>query len=111
MAQAHSIAMQLLQIRANGFPEETHQAINFRAGASPILGGKSIDAEHFDMFIGSTLYDTTQGSHARFVTSQARQMTFRRPAPVAIHNDGQVAQWTRRLLRRDGLWLLVPFSS
>src|SRR5580700_1964113 len=111
MAQAHSIAMQLLQIRANGFPEETHEAINLWAGTPPILGGKSIDTEHLDMFIGSTLHDTTQGSHAGLVSGQTRQVTFRCPSPVAIHNDSQVAQLTRRLLRRDGLRLLVPFSS
>src|SRR5262245_31458026 len=105
MAQTHTIAVKLFQIGANGLPKETHQSIDFRAWTAPVLRREGIHTEHLNIFISSAFYDAAQRRDASFMAGQARKMPFLSPAPIAIHNDGNVTRTRWSVLRRAGVSL------
>jgi len=59
------------------------------------------------MFIRSGFDYPAKGIHAGFVPGKARQVAPGGPAPIAIHNNGKVAQ--SRLLFGLRLHGLLPF--
>ena len=74
---------------------ERHAEVDFLNGALPIFDGEAVKREHFEFEPGSLGDDQADGFGAFAMTQDARQAASLSPAPVAIHDDGDMARQRR----------------
>src|ERR1700686_2799030 len=82
---------------ADVFAQELHQEIGFDFGAAPILDGKSVERQSFDVEPRASFNSGSGRLGAVAVTSDSRKMAALRPAAVAIHDDRHVARHTGKI--------------
>ena len=75
-----------LQIEAH----EGGQVGDLFGAASPVLRRESIERQHLDAVVGGGLERAAHGLGAGAMACNARKPPLLRPAPVAVHDDGDV---------------------
>ena len=88
---ADVIALDERHFFADIFAQELHEEIGFDFGAAPILDGKSVEGQRFDVEPRASFNGGAGSLGAVAVASDSRKMTALRPAAVAIHDDRHVA--------------------
>jgi hypothetical protein len=63
---------------------------DFLGRAIPVLRGEGEHGEHLDAALAAMAKAGAQRIHALLVAGHARQVAPGRPAPVAVHDDGNV---------------------
>jgi hypothetical protein len=120
-AHANIIPLDERHFFADIFAQELHEEIGFNFGAAPILDGKSVERQRFDVEPCASFNGGASCLGAVAVTSDSRKMAALRPAAVAIHDNrhmawhaGEVeqseqlgllhAQWTEGLWSANSRW-------
>ena len=70
--------------------QQHHQRVDFGARALPVLDRERVERQHVDAQPGGRLDDVAHRVDAGAVPLDARQVALRRPAAVAVHDDGDV---------------------
>src|SRR5213080_843743 len=88
--QADIVLVQLRGFALEIMDEIFHQRIHFILWPVPVLDGKGIERVVFDSEFRSGPNDDAGGFSASAVALNARQVFLSCPAPVAIHDDGDM---------------------
>src|SRR5271165_1174788 len=86
----HALPHAHLQLTAQMEFKQPHEAIHFIGRTLPIVRGKSVDGEHGDIKRWRGGHDTAERPLTRVMTGQAWEPAALRPAPVAVHNNGDM---------------------
>src|SRR5262249_60282007 len=78
------------QIAASEAAQQPDQFVDFGGGPRPVLGAERKNGEKVDSEIASGTHGTAQRLDAAAMPFPARQPARGRPAPVAVHDDGNV---------------------
>ena len=89
-AELDVVLEQRAELEADVALQQHHQRVDFGARPLPVLDRKRVQREHLDAEPRRALDDVAHGVDAGAVAFDARQMALRRPAPVAVHDDGDV---------------------
>ena len=89
---ADIVSLEQRHLFANVFAQELHQEFDLGFGAAPILDGKGVESERFDLQTRGGLDGNTGRFCSGAVSGNARKMTLLSPAAVAVHDDGDVAR-------------------
>jgi len=88
---ADVVALDERHFFADIFTQELHQEISFDFGAAPVLNGKSVQRQSFDVEPRASFNGGAGGLGAVAVAGDSRKMAALRPAAVAVHDDRHVA--------------------
>jgi hypothetical protein len=91
-AQAHTIAVQLTDLDLERLDEQRHQAHDLGTGSTPILATENEQRERADIALHALLDHHAHGSDAGSMTLGTSIAARACPAPVAVHDDGDVAR-------------------
>ena len=86
----HSLAHELRSFLTSVHGQEAHQGADLNAGALPVLGRESKQGEDLDPRFDRPFDHLTHGVHSLPVPSTTGQALAPGPAPVAVHDDGDV---------------------
>src|SRR5699024_2530350 len=75
---------------SNSVYQQLHQTIHFITWPVPVLSTKCIQGEIFNSQLRGALNNITYALHTMKVPEQTVMPTFLCPAPVSIHNNGDV---------------------
>ena len=78
------------QFFAQVLAQQTHEEINFSFRAAPILHRKRIQGEGRDIEPSARFNDRPSRLHTSTVPRDSRQVAPLRPAPIAVHDHGDV---------------------
>ena len=98
LADHFEVDVVLVQFRRLGLEivdEIFHQRIHLVLGPVPVLGGKGVEREILDAEFPRRADDFARRIRAAPVPLDARQTMLFRPAPVAVHDDGDVLRQRR----------------
>ena len=98
LADDFEVDIALVQLRRFGLEvvdEIFHQRVHLVLGPVPILGGKRVEREILDAELARRADDFARRIRAAPVPLHARQSVLLGPAPVAIHDDGDVLRQRR----------------
>ena len=90
--QADAARMQVAGFLAQVTQEQLGQARNFLGRAAPVLGAEGEQGEAFHAGRHAALYQGAYAPCAAGVAHHLRQAALARPAPVAVHDDGDMAR-------------------
>jgi hypothetical protein len=90
---AHAFAVKVGEIVANKAAQQRHQLADFGCRTRPVLGAERENREKADTEIAGGAYRATERLDAAAVAFPTRQPARRRPAPVAVHDDGNVPRY------------------
>jgi hypothetical protein len=96
-AHADVIALDEGHFFADIFAQQLHEEIGFNFGAAPILNGKSVKRQSFDVQPRASFNRGAGSFGAVAMAGDARKMTALRPAAVAVHDDRHVARHARKI--------------
>jgi hypothetical protein len=82
--------VQPLGFLLQGGHEQLPQRRDLFGGAAPVLRAEGEQGQVFDAAIGTRLRDSTHRLDPLLVTGDTGEIPFLGPAPVAIHDDGDV---------------------
>src|SRR5215469_3718364 len=88
----HVAFVQIGKIVTDEAAQQRQQIANFRWRSRPVFGAERKDGEHGNAEIAGGTHGLAQRLDAAAMTFHARQAARRRPAPVAIHDDGNVTR-------------------
>src|SRR5439155_1240291 len=88
--QAHLVLVQPLGFLLQGSHEQLLQRPNLFGGSPPVLRAEGEQGQVFDSAIGARTRDLTHRLDPLLVTGDAREIALFGPAPVAIHDDGDM---------------------
>jgi len=88
--QAHLVLVQPLGFLLQGSHEQLLQRRNLFGGSPPVLRAEGEQGQVFDAAIGARTRDLTHRLDPLLVTGDAREIALFGPAPVAIHDDGDM---------------------
>jgi len=94
-AHAHAAFVQLRQIVADEAAQQPHQFADFACGPRPVLGAEGEDGDDLDADFAGGADRASHRLDAAPVALDPRHAACRRPAPVAIHDDGDVVRHFR----------------
>ena len=97
-AEADVVLEQRAELEPDVPLEQHHQRVDFGARPLPVLDRERVEREHVDAEPRRGFDDVAHRVDAGAVAFDARQVALRRPAPVAVHDDGDVR---RQLLEVD----------
>src|SRR5258707_8402912 len=103
--QAHLVLVQPLGFLLQGGHEQLLEGRNLFGGSAPVLRAEGEQGEVFDAPVGARTRDLTHRLDPLLVTGDAREIALFGPAPVAIHDDGDMPgdiAGGRDLARRAG---------
>ncbi len=83
--------VQIGHLRLDGVDEEVHELLDLARRPRPVLAGEGEDRDLLDAEVEGMLEHATQRLDPGAVTGGHGKVTARRPPPVAVHDDGQVA--------------------
>src|SRR5437868_14230464 len=109
VADLDLLLVEVARLTIDEIAEDAHQSVDLARGARPIFGGERVDRQITNALIGTLARDPADILGAGAVSGQAWQAAPLGPAPVAIHDDRDMARdsrW-RSLLRRH----LIPQES
>jgi hypothetical protein len=96
-AHAHVALMQFGEILADEATQQTHQIADFRRWPRPVFRAEGENRQSGNTDIGCRAHRTAQSFHATAVAFYSRQTARGRPAPVAIHDDGDMPRHFKRV--------------
>src|SRR6266852_8366257 len=88
--QAHLVLVQALGFLLQGGHEQLLERRNLFGGPSPVLRAEGEQGQVFDAAIGARARDSTHRLDPLLVTGDAGKIALLGPAPVAIHDDGDM---------------------
>ena len=86
------LGRELVEIGEDEALHQAHEVGDLFLRPAPVLGGEGVECQRFQPHLTRPAHDAAHSFHAALVTQRARQMALFRPAPVAIHDDGNVAR-------------------
>src|SRR3984893_5184008 len=87
---AYAVFVKLGEILAHEALQQSHQVVDLLERPRPVFGAEGIDGQHLDAEVARRAHRTPQRYDALTMPFPARQSARRRPAPVAVHDDGDV---------------------
>src|SRR5690606_23874239 len=90
VAKLYALLVELVQLAVDDITQDGHQPLDFFFGAAPVLRREGVNGEDFDAELHTGPQDLTQIFGSCPVTGDAGQPALTRPAPIAIHNNGDV---------------------
>ena len=90
MDQPHTAFVELLGLRLNLLGHNGHQGVHFRRGPVPVFRGKGEEGNYRYAAAGQNLHHALYVDHALPVAIGTWQLPLQSPAPVTIHDDGNV---------------------
>ena len=100
--------VQLGEVAADEALHQPHQIVDLVDRARPVLGREAVEREVGDAELDRRAHRAPHRLDAVAMTDGARQAVLAGPAPVAVHDDGDVARRGRRPARaRAGMFLGV----
>ena len=100
-AHAHAAAVQLRQIVAHEALQQAHQVDDLFGRPRPVLGAEAVDGEDLDAEIARGPHGLAQRLDAAPVALAPRQAARGGPAPIAVHDDGDMQRGAGRILFRS----------
>jgi hypothetical protein len=97
------VLMQFGQVVADEAPQQTHQIVNLRGRARPVLGAEREDGEDGDAQVPGRADRLAQGLDAAAMPLSARQAARGRPSSIAVHDDGDMTRHRECRQRGSGL--------
>src|SRR6266700_827499 len=88
--QAHLVLVQPLGFLLQGGHEQLLEGRNLFGGSAPVLRAEGEQGQVFDAPIGARTRDLTHRLDPLLVTGDTREIALFGPAPVAIHDDGDM---------------------
>src|SRR6266849_956763 len=96
--QADIIFVERLDFRFEVAAQEAHQKIDFRFWTLfPVLLGEGVERQGGNSDTGRGFDRRTHGGYAGAMSRDARHVPAPGPAPVSVHNDGDMLRNTRRI--------------
>src|SRR5690606_17023406 len=97
-AQAHATLVQGADLAFQRAEEQLHQRVDFLFRPAPVLAGEGEQGQRADAVREAEVDRALGRARTGTVADDARAAPALRPAPVAIHDDGQVAgdRWAGR---------------
>ena len=80
----------VLELEPDVALQQHHQRVHFGTRALPVLDRERVERQHVDAEPRRGFDDVADRIDAGAVPFDARQMALRRPAAVAVHDDGDV---------------------
>jgi hypothetical protein len=106
--QARAPLAQGRHLAHQGLGQQVHQAGNLVGRTLPVLGREGKDRQDTHATVQAQVQHPTQRFDTLAVAGQSRQETLPGPAPVAVHDDGDVARHVGRFgYRHAVVWLNV----
>ena len=106
VVKTHAVLVQLLQLAVDEVSDQPDQRIHLSPGPDPVLRGEREEREHRHFIHRERLNHPPDVLGAGAVPRLARYAVLLSPAPVAIHDDGdvlgQLGQLYKRSILRDG---------
>jgi hypothetical protein len=90
-AKADLVLVQLHHLLLERAQEQLHQDGHFLGGTAPVLAREGEQREELHAQLGAPAHGRAHGLDTAAVTGDTRQQALLRPAPVAIHDDRDVA--------------------
>src|SRR2546423_7574560 len=88
--EAHLVLVEPLGLLLQCSHEQLLERRNLFGGPAPVLRAEGEQGQVFDAAIGACTRDPTHRLDSLLVTGDAREITLLGPAPVAIHDDGDM---------------------
>src|SRR5712671_6098755 len=88
--QAHLVLVQALGFLLQGGHEQLLERRNLFGGPAPVLRAEGEQRQVFDAAIGARAGDPAHPLDPLLVTGDAREIALLGPAPVAVHDDGDM---------------------
>src|SRR6516165_5673062 len=85
------VALDQRHLVADVLAEQFHEEFNFRFGAAPVFDREGVERKGLDVEPSTRFDGSASGLGARAVANDAREVALLRPAPVAVHDDGDMA--------------------
>src|SRR5260370_25221869 len=96
--QADIIFVERLDFRFEVAAQEAHQKIDFRLRTLfPVFLGEGVERQCRNSDTGRGFDRRTHGGYAGAMSGDARHVPAPGPAPVSVHNDGDMLRKTRRI--------------
>ena len=99
-AQAHAVAVQLVDLTIERLQEQLHQSADLGLGALPVLRGEGEQGEGGDALAQAELHGAAYRLLTGAVAEHAGTQALLRPAAVAVHDDGDVGRHARSAAAR-----------
>src|SRR5688572_18570152 len=100
--QTHAVRVQLFDLVLKRAFEKLHEERHFLGGAAPVLRTEGEERKVLDAALAAGAHRGAHRFCAAAVAGDARQAPTPRPAPVAIHDDGDVARHVTRVRNAGG---------
>ena len=88
--KTHAALDQVPKLGSEILPQQRHQRSHLLIGSPPVVGRERKQRQCRDAEVGRSFDHATHGVGACAVPGGARQTAARCPAPVAVHDDGDV---------------------
>jgi len=88
----YPLSLELLDLLGDELLEQAHQRGDLARRALPVLFREREQRQDFDAGLDRSLHCLAHRRHPGPVAERPRQPALARPAPVAIHDDGDVAR-------------------
>jgi len=92
---ADVVALDQRHLVADVLPKQLHEEFDFRFGAAPVFDREGVEGQSLDVEPSARFDGGASGLGARAMADDAREVALLRPAPVAVHDDGDMA-WKAR---------------
>src|SRR5690606_28811632 len=90
VAQPDVVPVEVLELAAKEAVEEPDNRVHFRLGAAPVLGAEGVDGQVLDAMVGEAFDHAADVFGAGAMAGGAGEAPLACPAPIAIHDDGDV---------------------
>src|SRR5690606_30539413 len=97
-AHPHAAPLQFLHFTFERVEEQFHQRAHLLLGTAPVFARESEQGQRADAALQAEIDAQVDRARAGAVADHARSLAARRPAAVAVHDDGDVARdrgWMR----------------
>ena len=101
-AEADAVLEQRRTLRGEVLAAEEHERVDLLRGTFPVLAREGVERERLDAEPGALGHDPANALGALAMTEHPWHAALRGPAPVAIHDHGDVAGESRRVRRGRG---------
>src|SRR5439155_3746199 len=89
-AELDVIPLELLALLPKHLLQDAHEPTHLPRASVPVFEREGVEREHLDPQLDGAFDHLPHGAPARAVPHQARQPAALRPAPVSVHDDGDV---------------------
>jgi hypothetical protein len=90
-SEAHAVLVQFGKVAADEPLHQSHEIVDLGGRPRPVLGREAVDRQILDAEFDGCTHGAPHGLHAHAVAHGARQAALLCPAPVAVHDDGDMS--------------------